>query len=120
MKRNNCDLTIAAAVACAVSLTTASSVLTGPPQYNIFDLGLVDQSDISSQGFGVSPDGVAVGRSLGTSNQALSWTLGGGLVGLPNHPSRDFSVANGANDSGAVVGIGVTTFTGTVTLPILW
>src|SRR5690606_3927090 len=34
------------------------------PQYEIFDIGVVQEGDSASQGFRVSPGGIAVGRSL--------------------------------------------------------
>src|SRR5262245_32225485 len=59
---------------------------TTPPQYQIFDIGVVLPGDEFSQGFGVSPTaGIAVGRSLNNSgSEAFSWTPNGGIVGLPN------------------------------------
>src|SRR5437762_12749728 len=36
----------------------------GTPQYQIFDIGVVDVGDSFSQGFGVSLAGVSVGRSV--------------------------------------------------------
>lgn len=92
-----------------------------PPQYQIFDLGVVAMGDSASQGFGVSTGGVAVGRSVRTGgSQAFSWTQGGGLVGLPNLAGRPFAVSNGANDTGTVVGTGATTLFGTARLPVVW
>ena len=35
---------------------------TGTPQYQIYDIGVVQVGDEASQGFGVSPAGIAVGR----------------------------------------------------------
>src|SRR5581483_3824374 len=51
----------------------------GPPQYQIFDIGVVQPGDEFSQGFGVSPTaGIAVGRSLNnTGSEAFSWTGNG-------------------------------------------
>lgn len=92
-----------------------------PPQYRIFDIGLVLAGDSNAQGFGVSPGGVAVGRSIRSgASQAFSWTLGGGLVGLPNLSGRSFCVSNGANDSGVVVGTCASTLFGTSRLPAVW
>lgn len=90
------------------------------PQYQIIDLGLVDPSDIASQGFGISSGGVAYGRSIGVSNQAFTWTLGGGLVALDNLTTRTYHVAYDANDAGQTVGIGTTTAFGSSPLPVLW
>ena len=46
------------------------------PQYQIYDIGVVDVGDTASQGFGVSRAGIAVGRSLHTGgSQAFTWTL---------------------------------------------
>jgi len=101
------------------SSQSRSSVV--PPQYTIYDIGVVQVGDTASQGFGVSPNGIAVGRSFRPSNggaQAFSWTVGGGLVGLPNLAGRNFAVSNGANDNGIVVGTAATTSFGSGRLPI--
>lgn len=91
------------------------------PQYQIYDIGVVASGDSASQGFRVSTGGVAVGRSFRSGGaQAFSWTVGGGLVGLPNLAGRPYAVANGANDSGMVVGTGATTSFGSGRLPIMW
>lgn len=91
------------------------------PQYQIFDIGVVLQGDSASQGFGVSPGGTAVGRSIRTgAAQAFSWTSGNGIVGLPNLAARPFCVSNGANDSGIVVGTCATTLFGSSRLPAIW
>ena len=78
----------------------ASSDSAGVPtlvQYQIFDIGVVQMGDTASQGFGVSTGSTAVGRSIRTGGaQAFSWTLGGGIVGLPNLAGRAFCVSNGA------------------------
>lgn len=103
----------------AICLSGAAHAGTAP-QYNIIDLGLVSPNDFASQGFGISAGGVAYGRSLGSSNQAWSWTQSGGLVALGTIDSRPFYVANGANDSGMVVGNGTTTSFGAGALPIVW
>ena len=104
-------------------LLASSATLGAPPAYTIVDLGLADPGDFGSQGVSVSPGGVATGRSLGGPGAvALSWTQSGGTVFLPNlaSPERNFSVANGANDMGVVVGTGATTFFGSSPLPLVW
>lgn len=98
----------------------AGAAQAGLPQYNIIDLGVIDSGDIASQGLGISAGGVAFGRSFGVSNQAWSWTLSGGRETLGTISSRSFYAANGANDSGLVVGNGTTTSFGSGALPILW
>src|SRR5947208_3783986 len=91
------------------------------PQYQIFDIGVVQPGDTASQGFGVSRAGIAVGRSLRTGgSQAFTWTLQGGIVGLPNLPSRSYAVSNSANDTGIVVGTAATTAFGSGRLPVVW
>ncbi len=93
----------------------------GGPQYRIFDIGFVASGDTASQGFRVSPGGIAVGRSVRTgAAQAFSWTLGAPIVGLPNLAGRSFCVSNGANDSGIVVGTCATTLFGSSRLPVIW
>jgi hypothetical protein len=92
----------------------------GTPQYQIYDIGVVQVGD-DSQGLGVSPAGIAVGRSLGaTGSEAFTWTVGGGLVPLPNLAGRGYCVSNSANDNGIVVGTGATTFFGSDRLPLIW
>ena len=92
-----------------------------PPQYQIYDIGVVQVGDTASQGFGVSPAGVAVGRSFqDNGTQAFTWTLKGGIVGLPNLPGRSYCVSNSANDNGIVVGTGATTSFGSGRLPVIW
>lgn len=102
------------------AVLAAGATAAAQPQYTIVDLGVVNPADTASQGFGISPGGVGVGRSLGTSNQAFSWTLSGGRVGLTKLAGRTFQVANGANDNGLVVGTGAATTFGSNPLPILW
>jgi hypothetical protein len=94
---------------------------TGIPQYQIYDIGVVQPGDTASQGFGVSRAGIAVGRSFrADGTQAFTWTFNGGIVGLPNLPGRSYCVSNSANDSGIVVGTGATTAFGSGRLPLIW
>ena len=119
--RNRLNLDVHCSIG-AVLLASAAA-LASPPAYTIVDLGLADPGDFGSQGVSMSPGGVATGRSLGGPGAvALSWTQDGGTVFLPNLalPERNFSVANGANDMGAVVGTGATTFFGSSPLPLIW
>jgi uncharacterized membrane protein len=109
---------IAAALSCVATIPATSAPV---PQYQIFDIGVVQAGDTASQGFGVSPGGIAVGRSLNnTGSEAFSWTLNGGIVGLPNLAGRSFSVSNSANDAGVVVGTAATTAFGSGRLPVIW
>ena len=104
-------------IAWAAVAATAVAV----PQYQIFDIGVVQVGDTASQGFGVSPGGIAVGRSFRSGGaQAFSWTQGGGLIPLPNLAGRSFAVSNSANDSGIVVGTAATTAFGSGRLPVIW
>ena len=83
-----------AALLCLVAVAAASATI---PQYQIYDIGVIEVGDIASQGEGVSHGGIAVGQSLRTDgSQAFTWTLKGGLVPLPNLPSRSFAVSNSA------------------------
>lgn len=98
-----------------------AAVTTVPPQYQIFDIGVVQTGDSASQGFGVSPGGAAVGRSVRTgAAQAFTWTQGGGIVALPNLAGRAFCVSNAANNTGAVAGTCASTLFGTARLPVIW
>src|SRR5215831_17732109 len=103
----------------SIALFPAATATT--PQYQIYDIGVIDAGDDASQGFGVSHGGIAVGRSIRTGgSQAFTWTLNGGIVGLPNLAGRSHAVSNSANDSGVVVGTAATTLFGTSRLPIMW
>jgi hypothetical protein len=133
---SNITLTaIAAALQCTLAITaqanthsntsdsrkTLGQEPTGGPQYQIFDIGVVQAGDKASQGLGVSRAGIAVGRSLSNDgSQAFTWTLNGGLVGLPNLNGRGYCVSNSANDGGIVVGTGATTAFGSSRLPVIW
>ena len=104
-----------------LSITITSAATAGTPQYQIYDIGVIDAGDDASQGFGVSHGGIAVGRSIRTgASQAFTWTLKGGIVGLPNLAGRNHAVSNSANDSGVVVGTAATTLFGTSRLPVMW
>jgi hypothetical protein len=106
-----------------VAWVTVTATVIADPQYQIFDLGVVQVGDTASQGFGVSPGGVAVGRSLRSGGaQAFTWVQGGGLVGLPNLAGRAFAVSNSAadTDAGTVVGTAATTSFGAGRLPVIW
>ena len=96
------------------------SILTAQPQYQIYDVGVVQTGD-ASQGLGVSNAGIAVGRSLrNNGSSAFTWTVAGGLVPLPNLAARAYCVSNSANDNGIVVGTGATTSFGSSRLPVIW
>src|ERR1700724_2463829 len=112
-------LTKISAVIAWVLVTAAASA---DPQYQIYDIGIVQTGDTASQGFGASTGGIAVGRSFrsGGGTQAFTWTLSGGIVGLANLSGRSFCVSNSANDSGIVVGTGATTAFGSGRLPVVW
>lgn len=103
------------------SESPATAIPAAPPQYQIYDIGIVQTGDTASQGFGVSTGGVAVGRSVRSGGaQAFTWTLGGGIVGLPNLAGRAFCVSNAANNSGMVAGTCASTLFGTARLPVIW
>lgn len=90
------------------------------PQYQIYDIGVLPSHTVS-QGFRISPNGIATGRSVGSGiANAYSFTTGGGLVGLPNFAGRSFSAGNGVNNNGVVVGTGATTLSGSSALPLIW
>src|SRR5205823_11871750 len=106
----------------AESLLQARAVrpVGGTPQYQIFDIGVVDVGDSFSQGFGVSLAGVAVGRSVrNDGSHAVTRTQNGGIVSLPDLAGRSFCVSNSANDSGVVVGTGASTVFGSGRLPVI-
>lgn len=106
----------------ATSLAWPMTSLAAPPQYNIYDIGVLS-GDTSSQGQAVSGNGIATGRSNRSGqNRAFTWTEAGGLVGLPNiaSPARNFCYGNGVNNAGVVVGTGATTFFGSSRIPLIW
>ena len=89
--------------------------------YQIYDIGVVVSGDDVSQGFGVSPGDIAVGRSLSTTgSEAFTWTLNGGIVGPPNLAGRSFAVSNSANDSGDHRWDRSDHAFGTDRLPVIW
>jgi hypothetical protein len=107
----------------AVLLCTAipSTTHATTPQYQIYDIGVVDLGDTFSQGLEVSPGGIAVGRSIrNDGSHAFTWTLNGGIVGLPDLAGKSYCVSNSANDNGIVVGTGATTVFGSGRLPVMW
>ena len=107
-------------IAALLSVAIVSAANATTPQYQIYDIGVIDPGDDASQGFGVSHSGIAVGRSIRTGgSQAFSWTLQGGIVGLPNLAGRNHAVANSAADQ-VVVGTAATTLFGSDRLPIKW
>lgn len=104
-----------------VSLIAQAKTTTVPPAYNIFDMGVVQTGDTAVQAFRISPNNVAVGRSLRNGgSQAFTWTLNGGIVGLPNLSGFPYCVANSANDSGVTVGVCATTVFGSGRVPVIW
>lgn len=111
-------LAIAAALLWVAIVSPATATT---PQYQIYDIGVIDVGDDASQGFGLSHGGIAVGRSIRTGgSQAFTWTLNGGIIGLPNLPGRSHAVSNSANDNGVVVGTAATTLFGSSRLPVIW
>ncbi|HEX4708351.1 MAG TPA: hypothetical protein VH229_11555 [Candidatus Udaeobacter sp.] len=112
------SIAVAAALLCLIAVAPAHATAA---QYQIYDIGVVNVGDDASQGFGVSHGGVAVGRSLHTGgSEAFTWTLMGGIVGLPNLAGRSFAVSNSANDNGVAVGTAATTAFGSGRLPVIW
>src|SRR6266850_6879653 len=102
-----------------VAIVSAATATT--PQYQIYDVGVIDPGDDASQGFGVSHGGIAVGRSIRTGgSQAFTWTLNGGIIGLTNFAGRNHAVSNSENDNGVVVGTAATTLFGSTRLPVIW
>jgi hypothetical protein len=103
----------------AGNVAKAAAAPAFPPQYRIFDIGVVQTGDTASQGFGISPGGAAVGRSVRSGGaQAFIWR--GFTAGLPNLAGRSFCVANGANNNGMVAGTCANTLFGTARLPVVW
>jgi hypothetical protein len=121
MKINGWNVRFIAVAAALLWVSIVSGATATTPQYQIYDIGVIDPGDDASQGFGVSHGGIAVGRSIRTGgSQAFTWTLNGGIVGLPNLAGRTHAVSNSANDNGVVVGTAATTLFGTSRLPVMW
>src|ERR1044072_695916 len=99
----------------------ATATAIAAPQYQIFDLGVLQMNDLASYGDGVSPGGIAVGHS-GTGNgaRAFTWTQADGLMALPLLSGRPSSVASSANDNGIVVGRAFNENSGGSSLPVIW
>ena len=117
--RSNLRFIAIAASLLLVAMVSAATATT--PQYQIYDIGVIDAGDDASQGFGVSPGGIAVGRSIRTGgSQAFTWTLNSGIVGLPNLAGRSHAVSNSADDTGTSVGTAATTLFGSSRLPVMW
>jgi len=120
MKNNKWNVRFIAISAALLWLATVPAATATTPQYQIYDIGVVDAGDDASQGFGVSHGGMAVGRSIRTGgSQAFTWTLQGGIVGLPNLAGRNHAVANSAAPQ-IVVGTAATTLFGSSRLPVMW
>src|SRR5882724_1969632 len=112
------SIAIAAVLPCLGAFAAAYAAT---PQYQIYDIGVIDAGDTASQGFGVSHAGIAVGRSIRTDgSQAFIWTLDYGIVGLPNLAGRSYAVSNSANDKEIVVGTAASTLFGSDRLPVIW
>ena len=121
MKINGWNVPFIAVAAALLWVAIVSGATATTPQYQIYDIGVIDPGDDASQGFGVSHGGIAVGRSIRTGgSQAFTWTINGGIVGLTNLAGRSYAVSNSANDNGVVVGTAATTLFGTSRLPVMW
>src|SRR6202795_5335366 len=109
MKINGWNVPFIAVAAALLWVAIVSGATATTPQYQIYDIGVIDPGDDASQGFNVSHGGIAVGRSIRTGgSQAFTWTLNGGIVGLPNLAGRNHAVSNSAA-TGIVVGTAATT-----------
>lgn len=114
-----------ARLAAAIAPVVLSSMALAAPQYNIVDLGVVNQLDTSSTGNGISPNGTYVtGFSSRTGfNNALLWTQPTGSTPLPGvvtTPNRPFNIPNAVNNNGVAAGTAATTFFGSSPIPVLW
>src|SRR5678815_3260935 len=95
------------------------------PQYEIYDLGVLQVDHMGSEGLGISRGGIGVGCSLTgdgelvDGSQAFTWTQGGGLIGLPNVAGRIFCNSNSANGSGTIIGTCIN-LQGADELPVIW
>ena len=121
MKTNASRSVRSIAIPIALLCVAMAAATATTPQYQIYDIGVIDPGDDASQGFGVSHGGIAVGRSIRTGgSQAFIWTLDYSIIGLPNLAGRNHAVSNSANDTGVVVGTAATTLFGSNRLPVIW
>src|SRR5258705_13963290 len=105
MKANaSSNLRFIAFTAALLSVAILSTAIATTPQYQIYDIGVIDAGDTASQGFGASHGGIALGRSIRTGgSQGFIWTLNGGIVGLLHFAGRNHAVSNSANDNSILV-----------------
>ena len=57
---------LTAITAALLATTIVPAAIAATPQYQIYDIGVIDAGDDASQAFGVSQGGIAVGRSIRT------------------------------------------------------
>jgi uncharacterized membrane protein len=121
MKINGWNVRFIAVAAALLWVAIVSGATATTPQYQIYDIGVIQVGDTASQRFGVSHGGIAVGRSIRTGgSQAFTWTINGGIIGLPNLAGRSHAVSTSANDNRVMVGTVATTLFGTSRLPVMW
>src|ERR1044072_3328883 len=99
----------------------ATATAIAAPQYQIFDLGVLQMNDLASYGDGVSPGGIAVGHSgPGSGPRPFTRTEADGVMALPLLSGRTSSVASSANDNGIVVGRAFNENSGGSSLSGIW
>ena len=102
-----------------VAIVSAATATT--PQYQIYDIGVIDPGDDASQGFGVSHGGIAVGRSIRTGgSQAFTWTLKAASLGCRILPGAITRSRTARMTTASCVGTAATTLFGTSRLPVIW
>ncbi len=107
-------------VSLLITWAAVATTAIAAPQYQIFDLGVLQVNDHSGS-IAVSPGGIVVGGSgNGNGGQSFTWTQGGGLVALPLLSGRSSSAAFSANDNGTVVGRAFNENVGDAGVPVIW
>src|SRR5438105_4453776 len=102
-------------------LVLAGAALVGlgqAQQYQVYNLGILNTGDTGSRGAAVSSNDIVAGWS-GGNYRAFTWTVGGGIVGLPPQSGYNYAFAQAINNNGLVGGYVQTGFNGAYR-PSLW
>ncbi|MEM7455140.1 MAG: hypothetical protein AAF456_12385 [Planctomycetota bacterium] len=106
-----------ALITTAIWLIACQTESFAQPQYEIISLGQAGES--FSGGQAAASGGMFVAGF--SDNDPFVWDATTGVVTpLPSEATRPFSTPWAVNDSGAIVGIGATTFFGSSALPVIW
>ena len=102
-----------------VSIISGATATT--PQYQIYDIGVIEVGDDASQGFGVSHGGIAVGRSIRTARvRRLPGHCRAASLGCRILPGAITPLRTARTTTAIVVGTAATTLFGSSRLPVMW